>query len=193
MFTGIVQEIGTVVQTQRRDGLLRLTVQAPCIAPRLQPMESVAINGVCLTAVSLRPPSMTFEVVGETQQVTTLGKLRAGSRVNVEPSLTLTDRLNGHVVLGHVDGMASVAQRREHPRELVLKFRVGSGLRRWLVPKGPVAIDGVSLTVGRELTPTSFAIHLIPETLRRTTLRTLKTGDRVNVEIDYLAKLMSVR
>ena len=132
---------------------------------------------------------MILEVIGETQRLTTLGRLRSGSRVILEPSLTLTDRLNGHVLLGHVDGTAAVARRRELARELVLTFRIEAALRRWLVPKGPVAVDGVSLTVGRELTASTFAIHLIPETLRRTTLRRLAAGDRVNVEADYLAKL----
>lgn len=193
MFTGIVQEIGTVLRTQRTDGVLCLTIQAPLTAGRVQPMESIAIHGVCLSAVSVREPSITFEVIGETQQVTTLGRLRQGSRVNVEPSLTLTDRLNGHVVLGHVDGTAVVAKRQELPQELVLTLRTDGRFRPLLVPKGPVTVDGVSLTVGRTVTRSTFTIHLIPETLRRTTLRALKVGDRVNIEVDYLAKLVRSR
>ena len=193
MFTGIVQEIGTVAKVERPNGLIRLTVTAPHTSARVQPMESVAIHGVCLSAVSVREPSITFELVGETQQVTTLGRLRQGARVNVEPSLTLTDRLNGHVVLGHVDGTAVVTKRRELPKELVLTFRVERRIRSWLVPKGPVAVDGVSLTVGTDVTRSTFSIHLIPETLRRTTLRALNVGDRVNIEVDYLAKLVRSR
>ena len=193
MFTGIVQEIGTVLRTQRDRGVMRLTIQAPQTAARVQPMESIAVHGVCLSAVSVREPSIVFEVIGETQQVTTLGRLRQGSRVNVEPSLTLTDRLNGHITLGHVDGTAVVTRRRELPKELVLTFRIDGRLRPWLVPKGPVAVDGVSLTVGRHVTRSTFSIHLIPETLRRTTLRALRVGDRVNVEVDYLTKVVCSR
>ena len=189
MFTGIVQEIGTVAKVERPRGLIRLTVTAPKTAGRIQRLESVAVNGVCLTAVSVRPPAITFEAIGETQRVTTLGAARRGGRVNLEPSLRLTDRLNGHVVMGHVDGVGTVVARRERPAELALTVRVGPFVRRFLVPKGPVTLDGVSLTVGRTVTGSAFTVHLIPETLRQTTLRALAAGDRVNVEADYLAKL----
>ena len=128
-------------------------------------------------------------MIPETQKLTSLGGLRQGSRVNVEPSLRLMDRLNGHVVLGHVDSVGVIARQKSLPGEVILTIRVGKDLRRCLVPKGPITVDGVSLTVGLRLTRDTFTIHLIPETLKRTTLHMLAAGDKVNIEIDYLAKL----
>ena len=189
MFTGIVQELGTVVKLERSPGLIRVTVAAAKTAARVQRLESLAVNGVCLSAVSVRPPTITFEVIRETQRLTTLGSLRRGDRINVEPSLLLTDRLNGHLVMGHVDGMGTVVTRHQRPSELVIELRVGAALRRCVVPKGPVTIDGVSLTVGGAPSASTFTVHLIPETLRQTTLRALQVGDRANIEVDYLAKL----
>ena len=190
MFTGIVQEIGTVTRIERRDGLTRLSIQAPKTASRLARLESVAVSGVCLSAVSVGRGAVAFEVIEETRGLTTIGTWRPGERVNVEPSLSLTDRLGGHILLGHVDGVGTVVKRRQSRGELILEIRVPSVVRRFLVPKGPVAVDGVSLTVGGRLTASTFSIHLIPETLRQTTLRQVRPGDRVNVEADYLAKLV---
>ena len=190
MFTGIVQEIGTVVRIERRNGLTRLTVQAPRTAARVERLESVAISGACLSVVSVGGGTMTFDVIEETRGLTTVGRWRPGERVNVEPSLSLTDRLGGHILLGHVDGLGTVVKRRQSRGELVLEIRVPREVRRFLVPKGPVAVDGVSLTVGGRLTASTFPIHLIPETLRQTTLCHKRPGDRVNVEVDYLAKLV---
>ena len=190
MFTGIIREIGTVISLQRANGLIRLTIQAPGLAARVQPLESMAVNGVCLSVVGVRRPRMTFEVIRETQRLTALGSLRSTSQVNLEPSLSLTDRLNGHLVFGHIDGMGAVVARRQAAGELVLTIRTERPLRKFLVPKGPVTIDGVSLTVGSAPGPTTFTVHLIPETLRRTTLRERVVGDRVNLEVDYLAKLV---
>ena len=124
------------------------------------------------------------------QRVTTLGALRRGEPVHLEPSLTLTDRLGGQLLFGHVDGVGTITRRRPLAGEVGLEIRVGPRLRRLLVPKGPVAVDGVSLTVGERLTASTFSVHLIPETLRQTTLRRLAAGDRVNIELDYFAKLI---
>lgn len=190
MFTGIIHEQGTVAAVERLRGLVRLTVDAPRTAPRVRPLESVAVNGVCLSVVSVTPPAIRFELIPETQEVTALGALRCGARVNLEPSLSLTDRLNGHVVLGHVDGVATVIASRQVSGERVLELRVSAELGACLVSKGPVTLEGVSLTVGRTPTPTTFAVHVIPETLRHTTLAAKTAGDRLNVEIDYLAKLV---
>ena len=191
MFTGIIQELGTVWRVERSRGLSRLTVAAPAVAARVRILESVAVNGVCLTVVDVRRPAMTFELIGHTQRLTTLGALRRGERVHVEPSLSLSDRLSGHLVFGHVDGLGAVVKRRQHAGELVLELRVPEALRRLVVPKGPVAVDGVSLTVGDTPTRLTFTVHLIPETLRQTALRGRKVHDRVNVEVDYFAKLVA--
>ena len=189
MFTGIIRELGTVDRVERATGLIRLSVYAPKTAQRLEPMESVAVHGVCLSVVAIRRRAISFELIPETQRLTTLSTLRSGDRVHLEPSLSLTDRLGGHLLLGHVDGLGTVAARRQRSGELVLDIRVPSGLRTFLVPKGPVAINGVSLTVGG-VRASTFAVHLIPETLRRTTLGCLEAGDRVNIELDYVAKLV---
>jgi riboflavin synthase len=190
MFTGIVREIGTVTRVKRGSGIIRLAVQAPRIAALVQPMESIAVNGVCLTVVAARAGVFDVEMIPQTQRLTSLPSLRAGMRLNLEPSLGMTDRFNGHVVLGHVDGVGRVRARRQIKGELILEIGIERRLRAYLVPKGPVAVDGVSLTVGSVLTQASFRIHLIPETLRRTTLAQRQLGDGVNIEIDYFAKLV---
>ncbi len=191
MFTGIIQELGTVARIERSQGVVRMTISAPKTAARVQPLESVAINGVCLTVVGVRDGALRFEMIPETRRLTTLGSLRSGHRVNLEPSLSVSDRLGGQLLFGHVDGIGTITRRRQQGGELILEVRIGTALRRFLVPKGPVAVDGVSLTVGRSLTSTTFTVHLIPETLRQTILRSLVIGDRVNVEADYFAKLIA--
>ena len=190
MFTGIVRELGTVARLERSNGLLRLSLYAPETFTKVERLDSVAVNGVCLSVVSLRDHTMTFEIIPESQRLTNLARLRRGSRVNVESSLSLADRLGGQLLFGHVDGLGTVVGRRERAGELVLDIRVGAKLGRLLVPKGPIAVDGISLTVGTVRKGT-FTIHLIPETLRQTTLRGLHRGDRVNVELDYFAKLVA--
>ena len=190
MFTGIIREIGTVAALERSQGLIRLSVYAPKTASTVQRLESVAVNGVCLSVVDLRRGALVFEIIRETARLTTVGDLRAGERVNLEPSLSLVDRLSGHLVFGHVDGTGAVVKRRSQAGELILELRVPQTLRRFVVPKGPVAVDGVSLTVGRTPTRSTFTVHLIPETLRQTTLRVRKVGDRTNIEVDYFAKLV---
>jgi riboflavin synthase len=190
MFTGIIQELGTVAQVRRTRGVLRLSIHAPKTASKVGRLDSVAVNGVCLSVVSLRQGTMTFEVIRETQTLTTLGRLHSGDRVNLEPSLGLTDRLSGHFVFGHVDGVGTVAARRQQSGEVRLDLRVPARLLRCVVAKGPVAVDGVSLTVGRVVRGGTFSVHLIPETMRQTTLGTQRVGSRVNIELDYVAKLL---
>ena len=189
MFTGIIRELGTVERVERVQGLIRLAVYAPNTAQRLEPMESVAVDGVCVTVVAIRRRRICFEVIPDTQRVTTLGALRSGDRVHLEPSLTLSDRLGGHLLLGHIDGLGAVIRRQQRIGELAVDIRVPPSLRAFLVPKGPVAINGVSLTVG-SVGRSVFTVHLIPETLRRTTLGSLEVGHRVNIEVDYMAKLV---
>lgn len=190
MFTGIIREMGVVARTERRRGLLRLVIVAPKTAAAVEPLESVAVHGVCLSVVAVRHGALAFDVIPETQRLTTLGALRAGARVHLEPSLTVTDRLNGHVLFGHVDGMGTVVRRGRAGEAWHLDLRVPPALRRYLVPKGPIAIDGVSLTLGNRLGPTQATVHLIPETMRQTALATLARGSRVNVEVDYFAKVV---
>ena len=190
MFTGIIRELGAVARIERKHGVLRMTITSPNIASRIQPLESVSVNGVCLSVVTVRGTAMTFEVIQETQRLTTVGRLRPGDRVHLEPSLLVTDRLGGHLLFGHIDGVGTVITRRQLAGELVLTVRVPSALRPFLVPKGPVAVDGVSLTVGSAISASSFSLHVIPETVRQTMLGACAVGEQVNIEIDYLAKLV---
>lgn len=190
MFTGIVRELGIVSRIERRAGLVRLSIQAPKTASLVQPMESVAVSGVCLSVVWMRGETVQFEVIPETLRLTTLAALKAGARVNLEPSLTITDRLGGQILLGHIDGTGTVTRRRQLGGEVVLEIRAPKALRDQLVPKGPVAVEGVSLTTGSAFGRSTFTVHLIPETLHRTTLAACAAGDRVNIELDYLSKLI---
>ena len=190
MFTGIIQELGTVARVERANGLARLSLHAPHTASRVRRLESLAVNGVCLSIVSVRQGTIVCEVIPETQGLTTLGTLHARDRVHLEPSLTLSDRLNGHMVFGHVDGVGTVVKRRQLAGELVLEIRTPPHIRHLIVPKGPIAVDGVSLTVGRTVTRSTFTVHLIPETLRQTALAYRTVGHRVNLEADYVAKLV---
>lgn len=190
MFTGIVKEIGTVLSVTRANGVDRLSVMAPKTAPGLLVGESVAINGVCLSAVRVGS-TLEFEMIPETRRLTNLSKLAAGSRVNVEPSLSLSDRINGHLVLGHVDGIGRIVTHRRQAGQIQLTVACDGAWRAYLVPKGPIAIDGVSLTLGGKLSGTRFSVFLIPETIAKTTLAARRVGDLVNIEIDYAAKVVA--
>jgi riboflavin synthase len=189
MFTGIIQELGTVARIERQRGLTRLSLDAPKTAARVQPLESVAVNGVCLTVVGNQRGLLMFEVIPHTQQLTSLSMLRAGDRVNLEPSLSLTDRLGGHVLFGHVDGLGKILKCSAGQGERSLDIGLPAEVGKWIIPQGPVAVDGVSLTVGSAPSASRMRVHLIPETLRQTTLASRAVGDRVNIEIDYFAKL----
>jgi riboflavin synthase len=191
MFTGLVQELGTVVEARRGREVDRLRVRAPKTAQGLALGESVAVSGVCLSVVEMRAGTLTFEAIAETRRRTTIGRLKAGDQVNVERSLTLADRLGGHLVFGHVDGVGRVVRRADTAGQVALHIQVDRELRRYLVPKGPITVDGVSLTLGPTVTAQGFAIFLIPETLRKTTLGLLERGSPVNIEIDYVAKLLA--
>ena len=191
MFTGIVQEIGTVVKVARQDGVSRLRLHAPRTSDGLALGESVAVNGACLSVVEVGKGQLVFEAIPETLRRTSLGRLAAGDRVNLERSLSFSDRLNGHLVLGHIDGIGTVMRRRQSAGQLALDIRVDRELGRHVVAKGPITVDGVSLTVGPAPTRTTFSVFLIPETLRRTTLADLSTGSTVNIEVDYISKVIA--
>lgn len=184
MFTGIVEELGELVA---REGTV-VTVRGPRVAAGLVPGESIAVNGVCLTVTSVRPDgSFTSDVMQETFDRTTLGTLQAGQRVNLERAATLATRLGGHLVQGHVDGVGTVLSRVPGPAWETVRFALPPGLARYVVEKGSIAVDGVSLTVtgvGDEW----FEAGLIPTTLRLTTLGSKPVGELVNLEVDVIAK-----
>jgi len=189
VFTGLIQEIGLVLGAERRGGFLRLRVGYDPGRGALRPGDSMAVNGVCLSAAELAERSFTADLSAETQQRTTLGRLRTGAKVNLERPVTASDPLGGHVVLGHVDDVGRIRRVRPTPAALELFVATPESILGLLVPKGSIAVDGVSLTAGA-LERDGFWLYLIPETVDRTTLGTRKVGDEVNLEADYLAKLV---
>jgi riboflavin synthase len=186
MFTGIVQGMGRVASVERSADGARVTIKTPLVS-ELQTGDSIAINGVCLTAVSLQTGSFGAEAMNETLTRSSLGDLAAGSEVNLELALRATDRLGGHIVQGHVDGVGRVAAVTEDGFARRLEVAAPPDLLRYVIEKGSIAVDGVSLTVSA-LTNQSFTVSLIPETLKRTNLGHASPGDRVNLEVDLLAK-----
>jgi riboflavin synthase len=189
VFTGLIQEIGAVLGVERRGGFLRLRVGYDPARGPLRPGDSMAVNGVCLTAADLAARSFTADLSAETQRRTTLGVLRAGAKVNLERPVTASDPLGGHVVLGHVDAVGRIRRVRPGTAGLELHVAAPPEILGLLVPKGSIAVDGVSLTAGA-LERDGFWLSLIPETVERTTLGSRRAGEEVNLEADYLAKLV---
>lgn len=187
MFTGIVVERGTVRRARDRAGLLQLEIDAPKIARELSTGDSVAVNGVCLTATSTTRRRFSTQAMAETLARTTLGFLRKGDPVNLELPARLTDRLGGHLVQGHIDGVATALRVEETDEARRVWFGASDDLLRYMVDKGSVTLDGVSLTLA-EVGRTSFQVALIPHTLEVTTLAGLDVDTRVNVEVDIVAK-----
>jgi riboflavin synthase len=187
LFTGIIQSTGRVEERRARGGGARLTLQTSRPLPRLAVGESVAVNGACLTVTSRRGRRFTVDVSPETLQRTTLGRLAPGARVNLERALRLGDRLGGHIVQGHVDGVGRLETIRPDGEWLCYRLRAPYALAPYLVEKGSIAVDGVSLTVFECRGP-RFTVALIPRTLAETTLGERRPGDPVNLEADVLLK-----
>lgn len=186
MFTGLVETIGKVVRVVPKQGNRRLVIEAE-FARELQPGESVAVNGCCLTVVAADSARFTVEAVAETLKRTNLRELRSGMPVNLERALRFTDRLGGHFVLGHIDEVGTVRRLEYRSNEFRLFVAVKEASFRLLVEKGSVAIDGVSLTVAG-VKRGEFWVNLIPFTWERTTLNRCRAGTRVNLEYDILVK-----
>jgi riboflavin synthase len=187
MFTGLVQSLAAVSEVQAREPGRRLRITAPQIAPQAKLGDSIAVNGCCLTVVEIAGDLLAFDAGPETLSRTNLGKLQSGSPVNLEASLRVGDSLGGHYVTGHVEAVGTVDARQDDRDWSTFWFRFPRELGRYLVPKGSVAVDGVSLTVV-EVEAERFSVQLIPHTLAVTTLGGRQVGDRVNLETDLLAK-----
>jgi riboflavin synthase len=190
MFTGLVQERGRLIEdpVPSGQGGVRLVLGlSPGLRDRLGIGDSLAVSGVCLTVTEKGDDRVTVELSPETLSRTNLGGLRAGDEVNLEPALRMGDALGGHMVQGHVDGTATVVDRRDLTEHRILAFSIPEELAPYLVEKGSVTVDGVSLTVSA-LLPDRFEVALIPHTLEITTLIRRVPGDRVNVEVDVLGK-----
>jgi riboflavin synthase len=193
MFTGIVEELGEVVAVEALAGAARLTVRGPQVAADAARGDSIAVNGVCLTVVEAADKTFTADVMAETLRRTGLGSLVPGSSVNLERPLRLDGRLGGHLVQGHVDATATILSRSPAEHWDVVRVAVPAPLARYIVEKGSVAVDGVSLTVsaasdGAPGEPPWFEVSLIPTTLELTTLGLAEPGREVNLEVDMIAK-----
>jgi riboflavin synthase len=189
VFTGIVEELGVVDGIEDQGDALRLTVRGPHVVVDARLGDSIAVNGCCLTVAERDQETFTADVMRETLDKTSLGVLEPGSKVNLERAVTPAARLGGHIVQGHVDGTGSVVRRTPSEHWEVVEVSVPAELARYLVPKGSVTVDGVSLTVVDVDDPAgTFTVSLIPETLARTTLGFKQPGDPVNLEVDVIAK-----
>ncbi len=187
MFTGIIEELGTVTAIERGADSARLTVHGPLVTSDAVHGASIAVNGVCLTVVEHGGGAFTVDVMAETLTRSSLGALAPGARVNLERAMAASSRFGGHVVQGHVDGTATVTAREPGERWEVVRFAMPRELARYLVEKGSITVDGVSLTVV-DVTDDTFSVSLIPTTLELTTLGGTAVGDLVNLEVDVLAK-----
>lgn len=188
MFTGIIQATGTIHTLESRQGDVRLSAGTGKLdTAGLVPGDSISVNGVCLTAVSVDDSGFAADVSRETLSVTTLGDLKTGSRVNLEKALTLATPLGGHLVSGHVDGVGKVLDRREDARSVRFEIEAPSELARYIADKGSISVDGTSLTVtgvkGR-----AFDLNIVPHTLKETIMSEYGPGTRVNLEVDLLAR-----
>ena len=202
MFTGIVEELGHVVRLETNEDCARLTVEAPTVTQDASLGDSISVNGCCLTVAAMHGSTFTADLMAETLTRTTLGSQAPGDPVNLERALRATDRLGGHIVQGHVDATAEVLDRSHGEHWDLLRVGLPQEIARYVAIKGSVALDGVSLTVvdvedaqhdAPDASPTpgagaSLSVGLIPETLRRTTLGTRRPGERVNLEVDVMAK-----
>jgi riboflavin synthase len=187
VFTGIVEELGTVEGIEELTDAIRLTVRGPHVTVDAGLGDSIAVNGCCLTVAERDGETFTADVMRETLDKTSLGALDVGSKVNLERAVTPQSRLGGHIVQGHVDGTGEIVARTPSEHWEVVEVSMPQDLARYLVDKGSVTVDGISLTVV-EVRESSFTVSLIPETLARTTLGHKQAGERVNLEVDVIAK-----
>jgi riboflavin synthase len=190
MFTGLVEEVGRVASVERRAPGLRLVIEAPGVTADLAVGDSVSVSGCCLTAVEVRPGAFAVDVVPETLERTTLGEAAPATPVNLERSLKLDQRLGGHLVLGHVDGVGRVAEVREEGEGRRVRFELPAPLARFVAEKGSLAIDGVSLTVAA-CSDQDVEIAYVPHTVRATVAGAYAPGRRVNLEVDLLARYVA--
>ena len=187
MFTGLVEEKGKVVRAEPAGGGLRLTVEARVVSEGTKVGDSIAVNGACLTVIEAAASSLKFDAVRETVERTTIGRLRPGSSVNLERPMKAGDRFGGHMVLGHVDGIGVIREIRKAGTETVFRFEAPPDIMRYVVEKGSIAVDGISLTIA-DLGPGWFAVAVIPHTLASTTLGEASVGGSVNLETDIIGK-----
>ena len=187
MFTGIIEELGKVVAIEAQPDAKRITFEGPLVTSDVARGDSIAVCGACLTAVELEPGRFTADVMNETLRLTNLGDLNVGDPVNLERAMNASTRFGGHMVLGHVDGVGTVVSREPSDNWEWVRVSIPEELSKYVVLKGSITIDGISLTVN-EVDGNILGFSLIPETLRLTTLGSKQPGDRLNIEADVMAK-----
>ena len=188
MFTGIIQAVGRVARLEARGGDVRLAIDTAALdMADVQLGDSIAVSGVCLTVIAQQPSGFSADVSNETLALTTLGRLKAGDPVNLEKALRLADRLGGHLVSGHVDGLGKVVSITPDARSQRWTFEVAPTLARYIAGKGSICIDGTSLTVN-EVNGMRFGVNLIPHTVEHTAFHARRAGDAVNIEVDVIAR-----
>ena len=188
MFTGLITELGSVLSVTRSESSAIFTINAPLLINEIRLGDSVAVNGVCLTATSITERSFTVDVMVQTLSLTSLSQVSVGSAVNLELAAQLNARMGGHMVSGHIDGVATVVGLTQGDKWLQFDIKVPENLSKYIVNQGSIALDGVSLTVGEINEANLVTVWLIPETLTRTNLAAKKPGELVNVEVDLIAK-----
>lgn len=189
MFTGLIEDTGRVSALERRNEAAILRISTALPVSEIAVGDSISVNGACLTVTEKEHSMIIFDVSPESLSCTTIGELRAGKTVNLERALRMGDRLGGHIVSGHIDCTGNLKLIRESSGNRQLEFAIPTPQLRYLIPKGSVAIDGVSLTINT-VTSTGFSVNIIPLTLSSTTLNSLKTSDRVNIEVDIIGKYL---
>lgn len=190
MFTGIIEETGIIEKFEKSREPSMITIKAARTTPSLKAGDSVSVDGVCLTVVKAVGGIFSAEAVEETLKKTTLSLRKPGDAVNLEGALTAGSKISGHFVTGHIDGTGEIVSSRERKGQMTVEIKAGKGLLKGVVPKGSIAVDGISLTVG-EVNECSFSVYIIPHTAGMTTLASKKPGDKVNLETDILGKYIN--
>ncbi len=187
MFTGIIEEKGHIENISHGAKSCRLTIKADKIFDDLKLGDSVAVNGVCLTAQSINPPCFTADVMAETMRMTNIGDLTKGSTVNLERAMMLNGRFGGHIVSGHIDGTGTVVSKIKEDNAFLVTVTANDNIMRYIIHKGSVTLDGISLTVAK-ISNDRFTVSIIPHTASETTLLDKRTGDKINIECDVIGK-----
>lgn len=190
MFTGIIEDVGTIRQVRFTSCSGSILVSAPSLCTDLKDGDSIAVNGVCLTVCSHSPSTFSADIMHETLERSTLGKLHAGNKVNLERAMRQDGRFGGHIVTGHIDGTGMIVSRTADGIARIYTISAGSCILDGIVMKGSIAVDGISLTI-MHLLPGSFSVSVIPRTAGHTSLSMKKEGDNVNIETDYIGKYIS--
>lgn len=187
MFTGLVEELGTVESLTGNDQASQLVIRAQRVLEGVQLGDSIAVNGICLTVTSFTQRHFQVDVMPETMKKTSLRHLRAGQRVNLERAMRLGDRFGGHIVSGHVDGTGTIVSRQPHANAVLFTIEASAKLLKYVIERGSICVDGISLTVV-EAADTHFSVSVIPHTLAQTSLQDRRAGDQVNLETDVIGK-----